>query len=182
MSELVEQQIISQGAYNRYQEKSFLDKILAKEDSKSTKKLVTKTHLTREELLELLYQLVETESKLVNYGEWDRYVMLKFFVWVREFIGIAELLFDVKEDLEKKQKYKMSERTKKLLFNNERLIEHNAKFLVDVYLNIARTSLSLGATGFLEFLRNKFEISYPQQSQNTEEKKPSIFGMFKGGK
>ena len=40
-------------------------------------------------------------------------------------------------------------------------MEHNIKFLVDLYLNIGRTSLSVGATGLMEILKNKYEIVYP---------------------
>ena len=44
------------------------------------------------------------------------------------------------------------------------LLEHNAKFLIDLYLNIGRTSLSVGVTGLLELLKNKYELVYPQQN------------------
>jgi len=149
---------------NTTSEKTFIDKILAKEDVNRVRDLIKKPRLKREELLELLYLLAGTEAKLVNYGDWDRYIILKFYVWVREFIKVAEIFFDYKDDLRIKEKKKvmiLSDRTKKILDNNERLIEHNAKFLIDLYFNIARTTLSLGASGFLETLKNKYEIAYP---------------------
>ena len=76
----------------------------------------------------------------------------------------------------------LSDRTRKLLSNNERLIEHNAKFLIDLYFNIARTTLSLGATGLLEILKNKYEIAYPngQIQQHLPQEKQGLFNM--GGK
>lgn len=168
-------------------EKTFIDKIFAKEDVEKIRDLIKKPKLTRSELLELLYLISANESKLVNYGEWDRYIALKFFVWIREFIKVAELLYDYKDDLEKKaklsnSKFNLSDRSKQLLDNNERLIEHNAKFLIDLYLNMARTTLSLGATGFIETLKNKYEIAYPNNGSNvqaTDEKK-SIFSFMRG--
>lgn len=145
-------------------EKTYVDKLLSKADVEKVKELIKKEKLNRGELLELLYMCLGTESKLINLGAWDRYVLLKFFVWIREFIKIAELMYDYKEYLEEqesKHNKKISERTKQILNSNERLIEHNAKFLIDLYFNIARTTLSLGGTGFLELLKNKFEVNYP---------------------
>jgi hypothetical protein len=76
------------------------------------------------------------------------------------------------------------QRCKQLLYNNERLIEHNAKFLIDLYLNIGRTTLSLGGTGFLETLKNKYELTYPNQpglnTSPTENKTGGIIGKAKG--
>ena len=47
------------------------------------------------ELLELLYMCIGTEAKLVNLSDWDRYVVLKFFVWIREFIKVVESIVNV---------------------------------------------------------------------------------------
>lgn len=185
-------------------EKSFIDKLLAKDDVNRIRDIIKKSKLTREDLLELLYLLSSTESKLLNYGEWDRYVILKFFVWIREFIKIAELLYDYKDDLYKKEhtckickkpkeaekdsaikcsckkftpSLQLTARTKQLLFNNERLIEHNAKFLIDLYLNIGRTTLSIGATGIMELLKNKYEVVYPQQNPSQQITQPMGTGV-----
>jgi hypothetical protein len=168
------EQQLEQNFFKSNQEKTYIDKLIDKNDIEKIKELVKKEKLTRSELLELMYMCLGAESKLVNYSEWDRYVILKFFVWIREFIKIAELMFDVKEYFEKQEKiynatggkdgFKMSERAETMLNSNQRLIEHNAKFLVDLYLNIARTTLSVSGKGFFELLKAKFEISYPQQA------------------
>ena len=173
--------------FNGSQEKTFIDKLLSKEDVERIRDLIRKPRLKREEILEILYLLGSTESKLLNYDANDRYVILKFFVWIREFVKITELLFDYQDDLIKKEntckncnadkdkcecgkftpQLVMSPQTKKLLFNTERHIEHISKFLVDLYLNIARTTLSLNATGFIELLKNKYELQYRQQGVDT---------------
>lgn len=183
----MEEAALQQAILQKDAEKTYIDKLLSKEDVARVKELVKKDKLNRSELLELLYMCLSVESKLINIGDWDRYVILKFFVWIREFIKVAELMYDYKEDLEKKEKKGLlilTERTKQILNNNDRLIEHNAKFLIDLYLNILRTTLSLGGTAFIEILKNKFEISYPQQSVNTPIEKPGIIGQvrerFKG--
>lgn len=168
-------------------EKSSIDKFLAKDDIAHTKTLMTKENLTRSELVELLYQCTTSESKLMNLGEWDRYVILKYYVWIQEFIKIAESIFDYKDFLleqqhtcakcnkridtkkdqekcsckEPKPKAKVSSRTWQQLENVIKMHEHNCKFMVSLYLNIGRTSMSLGATAFLEMLKNKWELVYP---------------------
>jgi len=173
---------IKNSLFSRDVEKTYIDKLLSRKDVEEVKDLIQKDKLTRSELLKLLYMCLGTESKLVNLSSWDRYVILKFFVWIREFIKIAELMYDYKEYLLKKTKicsncnnidckcgnFKpylvLSDRTKQILEHNERMIEHNAKFLIDLYFNLIRTTLSLGGTGFMELLKNKFEMSYPQQN------------------
>lgn len=187
-------------------EKTFIDKILAKDEVDKIRTIIKKPNLQREDIIEILYLLSGTESKLLNYGEWDRYVILKFFVWLREFVKVAELLYDYQDDLRMKSHtcvkckklYKtfqkqekececenpkpiieVSERTKKLLYNNERLIEHNVKFLIDLYVNIARTTLSIGATGILELLKNKFEVDYKGQGLYTQAPQQEKGGLLK---
>lgn len=182
------EQKLQQGLFGAPTERSFIDKMLAKQDVDYIRELMRKERLNRSELLELLYMCLSTESKLLNYSEWSRYVILKYFVWIREFIKIAELLFDYQDFLKKQEasgKIMLTERTRQLLDNNERLIEHNAKFLIDLYLNIGRTSLSLGATGLMELLTNKYEVVYPDQKVGSsipaEPRSGGLFGLNKKG-
>jgi len=164
---------LQKAMFQRNNEKTFIDKLLAKNDIDAVRDIIKKKELTREDILELLYLLTSTEAKLVNYSPWDRYVILKFFVWIREFTKVAELLYDYKDQLEilkKKNPDVLPERTLKLLLNSEKLIQHNTKFLVDLYFNIARTTLSIGATGILELLKNKFEVNYGTQPQVTQQR------------
>jgi hypothetical protein len=185
------EQAIASTLFSKNVERTTIDKLLSKEEANEIKELISKNKLNRSDLLRLLYLLNGTESKMLNYGTYDRYIILKFFVWIREFVKVCELLYDYQDDLKRKEsfchecegyvnkdkienheklkdckcptpkvEFVLSETTRKLLDNNERLAEHNAKFLIDLYLNIARTSLSIGATGFMEILKNKFEFNY----------------------
>ena len=182
------EQNLQNSMFGHSSEKTFIDKLLAKDESQRVKELVSKKDLKREEMLELLYLLSSTEAKLVNYSEWDRYVILIYFVWIRQFIKICENLYDYEDDLkikEKQNKIVISNRTHKLLNNIRRNLEHAAKFNIDLYFNIARTTLSLHATGFIEMLKNKFEISYPDgnPAQHTPltapPQKTGLFGFRK---
>jgi len=147
-------------------EKTFVDKVLSRQDAERMRNLIKKPKLKREELLELLYLMSGIESKLLNLGAWDRYIICKFFVWIREFIKITELIFDYRDDLEKKKEFSINPRTKQLFENVERNMEHSAKFLIDLFLLISRTTLSLGATGFLEILKQKYEVAYSGNMPN----------------
>jgi len=184
------EQALQNNLFSYTSEKTYVDKLLSRHEVERLKELVRQPKLNRSDILELLYMCLSTEAKLVRYSEWDRYIILKFFVWIREFVKIAELMYDYKDELERKEKIKgilITERTRILLNSNERMMEHNAKFLVDLYLNIARTSLSVGGTAFGELLKNKFEMSYPNGSpyfsnmQQVEAPKRPMFS-FGGGK
>jgi len=168
---------LNKGLFSQQSEKTFIDKVLAKQDVDDIRNIIKKKTLTRSDLLELLYLLSATEAKLLNYSEWDRYIILKFFVWIRDFIKVAEFLYDYQDKL-KENKQELNPRTQALINNNVRLISHNAKFLIDLYFNIGRTTLSLGATGLLELIKNKFEISYPSAPQQTPQQpeRARIFG------
>jgi len=169
---------IQKNMFSKNYEKTFIDKLLARKETEEIKRLVKKPQLTRSELLELLYLIGSTEQKLFNYDEWNRYVSLKYFVWLREFISICELWFDLNDQLEKDD-ITIDDNLNRLLNTIRDQLEHNAKFLVDLYLNIGRTSLSINATGFFELMRNKFEISYPEMQQK-EQPKAGLFGMGLG--
>lgn len=160
-------------------EKTFLDKILSRKDAERIRDLMRKTPLQREDLLELLNLLSGVEAKLVNLDEWGRYVTLKYFVWIREFIKINMMLFDYKDESEKNQVLRLNDRSRRLLDNNIRLMEHNTKFLIDLYLNINRSTLSLGGSAFFETLKNKFEIGYNQPAATPVNKQDAgFFGNF----
>lgn len=209
------EQQLEKALFSGSADRSLIDKLLAKDEVMKIKELMKKERLTRSELLELLYMCLSTESKMLNYGEWDRYIMNKFFVWIREYIKVAELLYDYQDSLHKREKscvtcHKpvldaeekkalknqsdacscsdpklpkiLTRRTTELLLINERLMEHNAKFLIDVFFMIGRTTLSLGASGFLEILKNKYEITYPQGMPfqtplDQKSTSPGLFGM-----
>lgn len=187
--------------FSKNSEKTWTDKILARQDVDHLRDLVKKENLTRSELLEMLYMLSSVESKLHNYTDYERYIMIKFFIWIRELIKIAELLYDYEDNLKirenscskcrgfidtlkghSKEQLKcnckepiiqlsINYNTKMLLKSNKNLIEHSAKFLVDLYLQISRTSLSINAKGFMEILNNKYEMIYNDPSNILKDNK-----------
>lgn len=168
---------LNEAVFNSNKEKTFIDKLLAKEDLQRIRELMQKTPLNRSEMLELLFMLSGASAKLQNYSQWERYVILKFFVWVREFAKIAEILFDYKEQLDAEEaagRIHLTKHAKQMIQNNISQIEHNTKFLVDLYLNISHTSLSLGGSGFMELLKNRFEMSYTQSDKPVVQKQMGV--------
>lgn len=155
------EEAIQKSIFSQNNEKSLNDKILAREDVNRLRDLIRKDPLVREDMLEILYLLSGVESKLVNYGEWDRYIILKFFVWIREFVKVCELMYDFEDDLKKKN-WQLSRQAQTILANNRRIMQHNTKFLVDLYLNISRTTLSKGGALVKDLTTNKYDIAYPQ--------------------
>lgn len=163
---MIEDQIQKQMFFNN-SERSYLDKLLSRTDIDQIREIIRKDVLTRKDLTDLLHLCTSSESKLVNLSEYLRYIILKFYVWLRETISVAELLYDYQDDLEKLPNG-LDDQTKQLFSNCMRLMQHNVKFMVDMYLNTTRTTLSLGGSAFFETLKNKYEISYPQMQQQQQ--------------
>jgi len=217
MEQALQQQLFSQSV-----EKSSIDKLLGKEEIEKVRQLVKKDRLTRKDLKDLLYLINSAEAKLYNLSAWERYVITKYYVWVREFFKNAEIQFDFIEgklmlystcklckgyrkqtdeideflkDVKENKKtcscekeaftriYYMKPRTIKMLLDGINVTTHNLAYLVDFYFNIVRLTLSLGGMAFLEFLKTKFEMLYPQgiPGQITQPQ-PASKGIFGIGK
>lgn len=235
---------IEQNIFQQSNDKTFVDKILGRQDADNIRKLMKKPNLEREDLNQVLNLLSSPHSKLWNFNDWDRHVQLKFFVWVREYARMGQLLYDYEDDLRRKEnvcstcegfikprtskdpvckcstnpedikynemvdkyndlaediflkynykvpykkhkkirkrKFLISFRTKQMLLNNMRQMQHNVKFLVDLYLNVGNTSLSISATAFREILSNKYEISYANpQAMGTQIEDSKTGGIFR---
>jgi len=90
---------LGKNIFSRQSEKTFIDKVLARSDVDRIRELVKTNNLSRSQLLELLSLITSNESKLLNLDPWRRYVLMKFFIWVEEFVLVAELLYDYQDDL-----------------------------------------------------------------------------------
>ena len=160
------------------QERTFVDKVLDRYDVESIRNLMKKENLSREELLELLYLLVSNEIKLVNFGDWDRYLLGKYFAWIRDFVSIAETLFDYLETLDKDKDIDLDEEARKALENTKKQILHVVKFNADVYLYLMRSTLSIEGTAFDTLTKSRFEYAYPQADIAAQPESKSFFSFF----
>lgn len=161
--------------FTRPAEKTFVDKILDRQDVERIRQLMRKEELNRNELLELLYLLAGIEVKLCNMGEWDRYLLGKYFAWIRDFVSLAEAIFDYMQDPD----VQLDEESEKLLENIRKNITHAVKFNADVYLYLLRSTLSLGGAGFDTLTKTRFEYFYPSETkQEQQPQQKSFFSFF----
>lgn len=170
------EQALAHQMFSHQTEKSYIDKITSKDEVVRLRELIRKTELSREDIGEIFNILVGAESKLVNYSENDRYIILKYHVWIREFVKLADGIAGNNLDLLEKDKngtIKLSPTHRALLNRNNQVIQGAVKQLIEVYLNIARTSLSVRGAAFDKLLANKYEVVYPQPhgAQVVEQKK-----------
>lgn len=169
-------------------EKTFIDKVLDRKDSERLRDLMMKEELNRSELLELLYIIVSINTKLVNYSDWDRYLLGKFLAWIRDFCTLHECLLDyiddykqyANKDKKENSEYKSIMKALKQIRTYE---SHNLKFLIDVYLYLSNSTLSISAVAFDTLSKSRFEYSYPQRGYQPQmAEKKSLINPFKGKK
>jgi len=154
--------------YGQDHEKTFIDKVLDRKDSERLRDLMMREELNRSELLELLYNIVSINTKLVNYSDWDRYLLGKFLAWIRDFCTLHECLLDYIEDYKKyasedEKKGDDHDSIMRALKQIRSYESHNLKFLIDVYLYLSNSTLSISAVAFDTLSKARFEYSYPQR-------------------
>jgi hypothetical protein len=163
---------IGQSIFQGNSEKNLSDRLLGKEDYTTLKNLMLKKEWNREDVSSLMYSLTAIESKLSNLEEWERYVLGKFFAWIREFVSIQEELFNYQEKASNGE-LKISEIGKRALDSSVKTQLSTVRFSVDAFLFVLRTSLSKDAFAFESLSTNKVDIAYtPQAGINQSEKKP----------
>lgn len=134
-------------AQRRPADKTFLDKVYARQDADKIEDVLTADKLDKKSMSKVLAVMAGTEAKLLSFNRAERIVLLRVFICVRE---IARLL-DVWLQRENKTLVEM---------RVEEELQQSAKFMIALYLAIARTSLSIDGKGFLESLLQKFELNY----------------------
>jgi len=167
-------------------EKTFIDKVLDRQDIERIRELMKKKDLDTDDLSELLFLVSGIASKLSNFNDWDRYLLGKFFAWIRDFITLLDAVITYKQDLK--------DETKKLLENNntetalqlkeiiakiKKLNTENCKFLVDVFQFLSNSTLSIEATAFDTLTKSRYEYWYPgMQNAPQMPQQKSGFNIF----
>jgi len=164
--------------YPQQQDKTYIDKVTAKQEVEEIKDLMQKTKLDRADLSRLIYLIGGIEIKLLNLGDWDRYVLGKYLAWLREFVSTVEMIYDYKDKV-KSGEVKITEEGKKMLDNSHHLMMHSTKASIDIFFYLSRSSLSLGNTAFDSITTNRYEYAYPTMPGVTPpEEKKGFLGMF----
>jgi len=159
-------------------ERAFSDKLLSKEEVKKLQELIKKDNLTRQELLELLYLLTGVELKLANLTEYDRYLLGKYFAWVRDLVKLAEFLYDYIEKIEGNKFKKYGETIKETLEAIKKMILHDVKFGVDIYLFLLRSTLGIEAFAFDSLSKQRYEYEYAPYQPVEAQKPPERRSFF----
>lgn len=146
--------------YQMSPEKTYTDKLLARSEIKDIKDLIKKEDLTRSDLLELLYLLSSAEIKLANFNDWDRYLLGKFLAWIRDFVSMAEIIYDYQDEY-KNYTDDSKKQIKTMMTNIRKFILHNIKFLVDIFVYLSRSTLSLNMAAFEAMSKSRYEYAYP---------------------
>lgn len=158
---------------SKYEPSSFSDKLLGKDIGRRLQQLIKKD-LTRDDLLELLYLLTSDELKLANLSEYDRYILGKYFTWVRDLVKLGEFYYDLLETDDIKDK-----KVKEVLRTTKDMVLHNIKFSVDIYLYLLRSTLGVEAFAFDSMSKSRYEYEYggatPTSLTPPDNKKLSFF-------
>ena len=214
---------IERSLYSDPKEKTFIDKVLGVKNAERVTTLIKKSPLEREDLNELYSYLNSPEQKLYNFDERTMHIVLKYYVWVNDFVKITQNFYDYNDFLEKNkdvcdtcgkkfsqckclpikyekfntaikyynnqllwidEKFRINQKKLKLIpikkpkilvtkhfeqiFKNTRVImENNVKFLVSLYFNVCRSTLSMNGVGFSDILSNKYEVDYKNAVTST---------------
>ncbi len=168
---------IEDAVFSTSKEKSWVDKLLAKEDAEKLRRLSRKRELSKEDLSELLYLLTNVELKLSNLTEYDRYLLGKYFAWFRDLVKLCEMLYDYIKEHEKD----LDQSSLKMLKDVLSMYVHNVKFACDVFLFLVRSTLGVEGYAFDTLSKTRYEHVYPQTYLETPQqpKEQKRFFIFK---
>jgi len=166
-------------------EKSFIDKILGRQDADKLHELIKKEPLTRGDIEEILFLMTSIDQKIVNYNEWDRYVIVKLFPWVKDFSTVCKtmLLYEEQVNTEAYKKEFVDDgnrlETIEIIKEINKFLLHNMKFLISIFLLISNSTLSIDGAAFETLSTSKFEYSYPSMPLPQPQEKRLGINLFK---
>lgn len=199
-------QNLSKALFQGESEKSLVDKLLGRQDADKLHSLMQKEPLTRSDLEEILFLMTSIDQKIVNYSEWDRYVIVKLFPWVKDYSTVCKtwMLYEEQYDkgefdkdftTTKKVKIKVKgkdgkmeekeieikpilEETKKIVSETSKYMQHNLKFLISVFLLVQNSTLSIDGAAFETLTTARYEYSYPSLPLPQPQQRGSIMNLF----
>ena len=170
---------LSRQMFNDKNEKTYIDKVTSKDEILALRELIKKDKLSKEDISQVFNLLVGVQSKLVNYTDQERYVILKYHIWVREFVKHGYQIISTNDETEKKTT--ITETHRRLLERNQQVIQSMIKFLIEVYQNISNTSLSVKGKALDKILSQSYEIVYPNERAPQQVEQKNWLGFKKGG-
>lgn len=161
-------------------EKTFIDKLTAKEDVLRMRELHKQLKNDRKEIMEMLQLMVGNEAKLLNFDEPERHIFARYTIRISEAFQLAEKVWDVYDLVSEKYGGELGDNEVMQVWNqNIEQVNRTCKFFVDNFQWLTRSGMSIGGVGFEKILKNRFEISY--EKPPGQEKKGFWSGIL-GGK
>lgn len=175
---------LNRAVFHGESEKSFVDKLLGRQDADRLHGLIKKEPLTMSDVEEMLFLMTSIDQKILNYNAWDRYVVVKLFPWVKDFSTVCKTMMQYQQQYEQgkftedfKDKAVEKEIIEIIKEINKYLL-HNLKFLISVFLLVSNTTLSLDGAAFETLTTSRFEYSYPMMPMPQPQEKRNILNVF----
>lgn len=160
-------------------DKTYVEKLTAREEIGEIKTLMEKEILSEVQLGRLGCLINGIETKLVNYGDTTRYYSGKYTTWIQDVITIAVTHL-------KNMKITTREGQSKITIEAQKqaaqILDLEVKKMVNIFLFFNRSSLSLGAMAFDALTKQRVEQEYLARGfPGTEKEKssPNTF-VFRG--
>lgn len=94
---------LAQKMFKEDKEKTYVDKILAKDSIQKIKIILNKEEWVREDIIDLSYLLNTEELKLSNIDDWERDIILKHFLMIEECCRLLECIYEYYENTKKRE-------------------------------------------------------------------------------
>lgn len=197
-------QNLSRALFQGESEKSLVDKLLGRKDADSLHQLMKKEPLTRSDLEEILFLMTSIDQKIVNYDNWDRYLIVKLFPWVKDYSTVVKTWMLYEEEFaegkhdeeftitkeitvkdpetgaETKKKIKpILIETHKIVKETSKYIQHNLKFLISVFLLVQNSTLSIDGAAFETLTTSRYEYSYPNVPLPQPQGRSSLMNLLR---
>jgi len=181
-------------------EKSLVDKLLGRQDADKLHMLIQKEPLTRSDLEEILFLMTSIDQKIVNYDQWDRYVIVKLFPWVKDYSTLCKTWMLYEEQFDKGEFDEdftitkeiqvndstsieivkpVLEETKRIVKEISKYLQHNLKFLISIFSLVSNSTLSIDGAAFETLTTSRYEYSYPMIPLPQPQQKRSIINFKK---
>lgn len=158
---------MASGISTEKHDRSLIDGLFATSEIEFGRKLASKKDFEKADFLKMMDLNFGKELKLYNLNERERYILGKFAtIFLSDIFKMTEEMLDYNIS---KSHNNLSISAKKMFEECISMTKRYARWTSETFYYWARSSLSLGLKGFLEALKQKFEVNYPtQQGANVE--------------
>jgi len=160
---------ISQGAIIEKQERGLIDSLFARDELAYGRSIIGKENYTKEDFPRMMDLAFGRELKLHNLDKKERYVLGKYgTILLSDIFKMTEEMIRFKDTSNFNS---LSHASKKQYNECLDMTTRYARWSLETFQYWTRSSLSLGLKGFLESLKQKFEVTHPPENKEVEIRK-----------